>query len=48
MRERCQCAVTERMCADSGRIYADIGQGIHRPTDVDATFNRAVSMLSAL
>ena len=26
MRERCQCAVTERMCANNGRIYADTGQ----------------------
>ena len=25
MRERCQCAVTERMCANNGRIYADNG-----------------------
>ena len=48
MRERCQCAVTERMCADSGRIYADIGQEIHRPTEVGAMFNRAVSVLNAL
>ena len=48
MRERCQCAVTERMCADNGRIHADIGQETHRPTGVDVMFNRAVSVLSAL
>jgi hypothetical protein len=30
MRERCQCAVTERMCANNGRIYADNGQEMHR------------------
>ena len=29
-RERFQCAVTERMCADSGRIYADNSQEMHR------------------
>ena len=45
MRERCQCAVTERMCEDSGRIYADTGQEMHRPTEVGAMFNRAVSVL---
>ena len=98
-RERFQCAVTERMCADSGRIYADNSQemhrqrkwvrclrelcrcsvrcecaltatetlrgegmcakcggalcrdnvqGMHRPTEVGAMFNRAVSVLNAL
>ena len=30
VREVCQCAVTERMCADSGRVHADNGQERHR------------------
>ena len=37
MRERCQCTVTERMCANNGRIYSE--------TEVGALFNRAVSVL---
>ena len=31
MREVCQCAMTERMCADNrGRIYADNVQAMHK------------------
>ena len=36
------------MHADSGRIYADEGQEMHRPKEVGALFKRAVIVLSAL
>ena len=46
MREVCQCAVTERMtlCVDSGRIYADNVQEMHRQRKwVCAVWERCVS-----
>ena len=46
MREVCQCAVTERMCVDSGRIYADNIQEMHRQRKwVCAVWERCVSAM---